>query len=156
MLQYIVVNSTTYARKGVYYGFLTKAVLKVNCKINDKYCGKCCYNTEMPLVPEDISRIEELGYSREFFVDDSSGIPRLRNINGHCVFLDPATNACKIYEYRPIGCRLYPLVYDASTGTVTVDKLCPRWREVSMNICDEHVLALHVLVRKIYGDNASI
>ncbi|RLG78751.1 MAG: hypothetical protein DRO13_06790 [Thermoprotei archaeon] len=61
-----------------------------------------------------------------FFVDYSTGIPRLKNIDGHCIFLDPSTNMCTIYEHRPLGCRLYPLVYDVDRDEVSLDTTCPR------------------------------
>ena len=87
-------------------------------------CGICCTPTEMELLPEDIERIESLGYRFEEFAEvRQDGTVRLRNVDGHCVFYDPATRSCRIYEHRPIGCRLYPVVY--VDGEVTVDKLCP-------------------------------
>ncbi len=103
----------------------------VNCKLNNgKFCGKCCLNTEMPLTKDDIKRIEKLGYPKEYFITYKNGIPRLRNINGHCIFLDIQTRKCKIYEHRPTGCRLYPLVYDAEKRGVIVDNLCPKAKEI--------------------------
>ncbi len=61
----------------------------------------------------------------------SDGVWRLRNVDGHCVFYDPDSKRCRIYESRPIGCRLYPpLNYDDEEGAV-VDKACPpAWRTV--------------------------
>mgnify|MGYP000029319360 CR=1 FL=1 len=105
--------------------------VKINCKLNGKYCGKCCYNTEMPLTREDIERIVKLGFPEKYFVNYNGQVPKLKNIEGHCVFLDVRTGKCKIYENRPLGCRLYPLVYDAKEDRVTVDKLCPKFNEVS-------------------------
>ncbi len=88
-----------------------------------KKCGRCCINTEMELLPQDIDRIVSLGYNIEYFTTVRGCIVRLRCIDNHCVFLDPKTNLCKIYEHRPIGCRLYPLQY--SDGEVYVDPECP-------------------------------
>lgn len=81
--------------------------------------------TEMPLTDRDIEELESLGYDRSYFVDYSSGIPRLRNVGGSCVFLDTATGACKVYEHRPVGCRLYPVVADEE-GRPHIDPYCPR------------------------------
>jgi len=116
----------------------------VNCRIGNKFCGKCCYETEMPLTNEDVKRIESLGYKKEDFSIVVNGIRRLRNVNGKCYFL--RNNRCIIYEHRPEGCRLYPLVFDGKD--VVVDKLCPKWREVK--ITEEDKKALLKLIHKIY------
>ena len=80
----------------------------------------------MPLTRADIARLEAAGYRREEFMRiGRDGIPRLRNINGHCVFLDESTGRCRVYSIRPVGCRLYPLVYDPANGEVVVDPECP-------------------------------
>ena len=123
--------------KLLYYGYWKLAVPKsvfgdlkyVEVKFSCMACGQCCIGTEMELLPEDIDRLEALGYRLEdFAVRGRDGVWRLRNINGHCVFYDEESKKCKIYEYRPIGCRLYPLIYDGSR--VTVDKQCPAWHTV--------------------------
>jgi len=99
--------------------------LRLACSIGSRYCAKCCYGTEMPLSKEDIKRIMSLGYEiHEFVKVEADGIPRLKNVNGHCVFLDEDTGRCKIYPWRPLGCRLYPLVYVDGTGP-GFDEYCP-------------------------------
>lgn len=88
-------------------------------------CGLCCIETEMPLTKSDIKRIRRLGYPKShFLVWDEKGVPRLRNIDGHCVFLDTSTMKCTIYPYRPEGCRIYPLIYVEEEGAQP-DTLCP-------------------------------
>jgi Fe-S-cluster containining protein len=107
----------------------------------------------MPLTEEDIKRIERLGYRREeFVVIGPDGIPRLRNINGHCFFLDPFTGRCKIYAYRPVGCRLYPLVYVPGKGVV-VDPYCPRARSIPKTLIKKYEKYVVELIKKIYGEN---
>jgi len=87
-------------------------------------CGDCCRETEMLLSTEDISRLEGQGYRREFFVlFDKEGYARLRNLQGHCVFYDAENRRCKVYRFRPLGCRLYPVIYDDEKGIV-VDEVC--------------------------------
>lgn len=82
----------------------------------------------MPLTEADIRRIEKLGYRREdFSVLDDELVPQLRNDSGHCVFL--TRGKCSIYEDRPEGCRLYPLVWDRDTGKVVRDDFCPYTKE---------------------------
>ena len=51
---------------------------------------------------------------------------QIKNYNNHCVFLDFSTKKCKIYTYRPQGCRFYPLIYDFQKDKCTFDKDCPR------------------------------
>ncbi len=100
----------------------------------------------MPLSDDDIERIEALGYSRDEFSVIVDGVRRLRNVDGKCYFLKD--NACKIYEHRPLGCRLYPAVLDGDR--VVADKICPKWREVKISSSAKR--ALLNLVKKIYGD----
>ncbi|MET1124358.1 MAG: YkgJ family cysteine cluster protein [Archaeoglobaceae archaeon] len=87
-------------------------------------CAKCCLETEMILVREDIERLRALGY--EDFYEFRDGFYRLKNVDGKCVFLK--NNVCEVYEHRPLGCRVYPLIYDEECGTV-LDPYCPH-REV--------------------------
>ena len=124
-------------------------MIKINCTVEGKFCGKCCHNTEMPLTEEDIKRIESLGYDRRDFTVKIDGIYRLRNVNGRCFFLDE-DNRCKIYEYRPLGCRIYPIVLDLERGVV-VDELCPKRDEVGKEDIRWVEPILRELVRRIYG-----
>ena len=88
-------------------------------------CGACCKETEMLLSTEDIERLERKGYSKKFFVRfDREGYAKLRNRKGHCVFYDSEKQQCKIYKDRPLGCRLYPVIYDETKG-IGVDDICP-------------------------------
>ena len=133
------------------YGNLKEGEInvKVNCKLNRKYCGKCCYNTEMMLTEEDIERIAKLGYSREYFVDTTGSFPRLRNVSGHCVFLDEKTGRCMIYDHRPLGCRLYPLIYDVKERRVVVDNLCPKASEIGEETIRKYSKYVEMLVARV-------
>jgi Fe-S-cluster containining protein len=67
----------------------------------------------MLLSSEDIERLETKGYSEEFFVRfDRAGYAKLRNREGHCVFYEVEKRRCSVYADRPLGCRLYPVIYD--------------------------------------------
>lgn len=55
---------------------------------------------------------------------DSEGYATLRNQRGHCVFYDPEKKRCKIRASRPLGCRIYPVMYDEDNGIV-LDTICP-------------------------------
>lgn len=85
-------------------------------------CFKCCINTEMLLSLIDIKKIKERGFKEESFLIKKDGWLKLRNKHGKCVFLK--NGECSIYEFRPLGCKLYPLIYDENKGPV-IDELCP-------------------------------
>ncbi|ASJ02272.1 Fe-S-cluster oxidoreductase [Thermococcus profundus] len=102
-------------------------------------CGKCCVNLEIPLRDEDIERIEDLGYGAWEFVDYEKMFYRgdkflgyalkKRPFDGACIFLDPETKRCRIYDHRPLACRLYPFVF-VKHGTkmeiyIREDSFCP-------------------------------
>ena len=88
-------------------------------------CGKCCEETEMLLSNEDIERLEREGYEKEFFVRvDKNGYAILRNRDGVCVFFDPERKACRERPNRPLGCRIYPVMFDEAEGIV-IDDICP-------------------------------
>ena len=96
-------------------------------------CGVCCKETEMLLSEKDIERLERKGYKREFFVRfDSEGYATLRNQRDHCVFYDPEKRRCKVRASRPLGCRIYPVMYDEDNGIV-LDSICPSCSSVDEN-----------------------
>ncbi|HIQ24001.1 MAG TPA: YkgJ family cysteine cluster protein [Pyrodictium delaneyi] len=104
----------------------------------------------MPLARKDIERIVSLGYSIDYFVEYVDGVPRLRNVGGHCVFLDPSTRRCRIYPYRPMGCRLYPLVY-VPGGGVNIDPECPKAYTIDRRSVEKLAPLVLRLVKEIYG-----
>ena len=123
--------------------------VRIDCVVNGKFCGKCCYQTEMPLTKEDIERIERLGYRREDFAIKVNGVYRLRNVNGKCYFLDES-NRCVIYDHRPIGCRIYPIIFDITSNRAIVDDLCPRKDKISKRELKIAEKILRRLVKEIY------
>ena len=95
------------------------------------HCGICCEKTEMLLSNADVERLEKAGYNRQKFMRyDKHGFARLRNRHGFCVFYDVVKCRCSIYEHRPLGCRIYPIIYSEQEGIV-VDCLCPMKNTVS-------------------------
>jgi len=86
-------------------------------------CALCCFETEMPLSPLDIKKILKRGHKIDEFAVKTKDGWQLKNCSGRCVFL--AENRCRIYDYRPEGCRLYPLVFDENLGKPVMDKICP-------------------------------
>jgi len=88
-------------------------------------CGKCCEETEMLLSRADTRRLRELGYSlKEFAFRDKKGFTRLKNREDHCVFFNSNERKCKIYKNRPLGCRIFPVIFSEEEGIV-VDDICP-------------------------------
>ncbi len=95
------------------------------------HCGVCCEKTEMMLSNTDIRRLERSGHDRQKFVRyDRHGFARLRNRHGLCVFYCVEKRRCQAYNQRPLGCRIYPIIYSEQEGIV-VDDLCPMQNTVS-------------------------
>ena len=94
-------------------------------------CGVCCEKTEMMLSNADVKCLETIGYDgRKFVRQDRHGFIRLRNHHGFCVFYSVERCRCRIYEHRPLGCRIYPVMYGKQEGII-VDDLCPMISTVS-------------------------
>ena len=84
----------------------------------------------MELSTDDIRRLEKAGYHRDQFSVLNNHVIRLMNVDGWCYFYNLAERNCRVYKNRPLGCRLYPIVYSADEGA-TVDELCPMKHTVS-------------------------
>ena len=116
------------------------------------YCGKCCEKTIMELSSEDIQRLKETGYRLEEFAVLDGGVTMLRNVDGWCYFYNRAKKKCRIYRKRPLGCRLYPVVYLVNEGAI-IDELCPMGYTISEKELRMKGKILDKLVKKI--DNES-
>lgn len=84
----------------------------------------------MELSSEDIKRLEETGYRLDEFAVVDDGVTRLRNVDKRCYFYNIGERKCRVYEKRPLGCYLYPIVYLVGEGVI-VDKLCPMGETIS-------------------------
>jgi len=99
----------------------------------------------MILTPSDIERIKKLGFNEsDFMIKSDDGFYRLRNIDSYCYFYDNKQRVCKIYEQRPLGCRIYPIIYIYEENIVTVDSYCPASDTVTFN---DIVKALPLMIR---------
>lgn len=76
----------------------------------------------MTLTEADVAALRSTG-ARRFSRRNRDGVPQLVNRNGHCVFL--VDGHCSVYEHRPEGCRLYPLILDLDLDEVVRDDFCP-------------------------------
>jgi len=109
-------------------------------------CVKCCIETHMPLTRFDIERISKQGYKIKDFVVKRKRERQLKNVNSRCVFL--GDNGCKIYSFRPEGCRLYPLVYNENNGKGVIHDFCPYGHEFKVSRDD--IEKLYALIKKLY------
>ncbi len=86
-------------------------------------CGSSCRNPSAgPLQPHDIERLlavdlAALGVTPDGFMVERQRAGKtehfLRKRDGHCVFLDPATNLCRVHALagshsKPMVCQTYP------------------------------------------------
>jgi Fe-S-cluster containining protein len=79
----------------------------------------------MLLSKADVRLLERAGYDREkFMLLNRQGFTQLRNSRGYCIFYQTAKHRCSVYRYRPLGCRIYPVIYSEEEGVI-VDDLCP-------------------------------
>ena len=101
------------------------------CPYSDN-CYECCLETEMPLSEKDITRISNLGFKIEEFLEEKDGFMVLRNIENKCFFLKDGR--CSIYEDRPEGCKYYPLIYDLETDEFVIDELCTHYQDFDSSI----------------------
>jgi hypothetical protein len=91
----------------------------------------------MTLTAADVARLRGAG-RRRFCRRNRDGIPQLVNHAGHCVFL--VDGRCAVYEIRPEGCRLYPLILNLGTNRVERDDFCPWAGEFEFSAEDERAL----------------
>jgi Fe-S-cluster containining protein len=85
-------------------------------------CSACCVETAMTLTEADVRRLRARGHTG-FWRQTASGDLQLLNRSGRCVFL--TAHGCSVYDDRPEGCRLYPLVLDTGRDVVRHDGFCP-------------------------------
>jgi uncharacterized protein len=86
----------------------------------------------MPLLEDDVRRIVGLGFEESSFAKTSQGFKILKNSReGRCVFHDG--KKCTIYDNRPAGCKLYPVIFDEDLGIPVKDTLCPYRNEFGIS-----------------------
>ncbi len=80
-----------------------------------------------------MQRLVGLGFKEGSFAVESDGFKMLRNSsNGRCVFHDG--KQCAIYSNRPVGCRLYPIIFDEDLNHAVKDGLCPYRDEFGLSL----------------------
>lgn len=91
----------------------------------------------MTLSLEDIECIRERG--QKGFFREVDGYLCLVNVNGTCIFLK--NGLCSIYDYRPLGCKMYPVIYDEEGKCAILDDFCPYKEYFEMQDWKKDVLA---------------
>jgi Fe-S-cluster containining protein len=99
----------------------------------------------MTLIEEDVERLEGLGH-RGFWRQLEDGSLVLVNLEGQCFFL--ADGKCLVYEHRPEGCVLYPLILDLDSGSPVRDEFCPHREEFRFSSRDERRLRRSVEIEE--------
>jgi Fe-S-cluster containining protein len=103
----------------------------------------------MLLSNADIERLESAGFTREKFVRvNKHGYAQLRNNRGYCTFYQTEKHRCSVYRFRPLGCRIYPVIYSEEEGVI-VDGLCPLAGTVSKKEVKSKSEKLFRLLREI-------
>jgi hypothetical protein len=102
----------------------------------------------MELSSDDVKRLEEAGYHRDEFAVLNTYVVRLRNVDGWCYFYSLAEKNCRVYENRPLGCSLYPVVHSSGEGAI-VDDLCPMGHTISEQELRTKGRILDKLLKKI-------
>ncbi len=91
----------------------------------------------MLLSLHDVEKIKNLGFKEESFLINEDGWLKLKNKHGKCIFLK--NGKCIIYAFRPLGCQLYPLIYDEDKGPI-IDELCPFNEKFKVSKLDAKIL----------------
>lgn len=124
--------------------------------VHCSHCGMCCEKTEMLLSRADIRLLERAGYDREKFVRfNRQGFAQLRNSQGCCIFYHIERHRCKVYRHRPLGCRIYPVIYSEEEGVI-VDDLCPLAGTVSKREIESKAEDLRRLLRRIDSETGKL
>lgn len=76
---------------------------------------------------------------------------RLRNVDAWCCFYSLADKKCRVYERRPLGCYLYPVVYLMNEGAM-VDELCPMGQTISEKELRTKGKILYRLLKKMNNE----
>lgn len=103
-------------------------------------CKGCCRFRDREsmwtpsLLVEEAKKLTDLGINAsDFSCSRKKILPHEEDENGMflCPFLNPQTNACQIYSYRPLECQLYPflLTRRGEKAFLSLDLHCPYMEE---------------------------
>ncbi|MCD6140618.1 MAG: YkgJ family cysteine cluster protein [Thermococcus sp.] len=90
--------------------------LKSDVKFECKFCLDCCRDRFIYLTLSDIADIMAYGHDPQDFVLMTAEGGKIRFVLAYrewdlgCVFHDPETGKCKIHDYNPLICKIYPFM----------------------------------------------
>ncbi|WP_048165764.1 YkgJ family cysteine cluster protein [Palaeococcus pacificus] len=90
--------------------------LKKDVHFECKFCLDCCRGRFIYLTLYDIKRIAKNGHDVEDFIMLSMDSGKIRFVLSYrewdlgCIFQDLETGKCKIHDYNPLVCQLYPFM----------------------------------------------
>ena len=100
----------------------------------------CCKRTTYKLTNADIAVLRDN-------IDTlyTLHIGTIHNPDGTIQLTAPCINLsekgeCMIYQFRPLGCRIYPVVYNNGPGT---DPSCPQHTQITLTQLQRHTIILH-------------
>jgi len=99
----------------------------------------------MPLLEADIKRLKRQDNRANFYRVKKDGELQLKNKDGKCFFHDG--EHCLIYDDRPEGCKIYPVIYDEDADCVILDKECPYNNQFKISRLDR--ILLRRLIKKL-------
>jgi Fe-S-cluster containining protein len=77
----------------------------------------CCKLGAPKLLPKDIERLKQAGYSPDTFLDSKQTSLKSKE-DGSCIFLsfnaEEGLHQCSVYYCRPTFCKLYPFEFEKS------------------------------------------
>ena len=81
-----------------------------------KFCLDCCRGRFIYLTLSDIEKIINHGHDPQEFMLLTAEGERIRFVLAYrewdlgCIFHDPETGKCKIHDYNPLVCQIYPFM----------------------------------------------
>ncbi len=99
-----------------------------NIDFGCKSSGDCCRKNEIPVTEKEVERIMDKGWELDQFLESlmpvvlpgktegtriKAYILKKKPFTRDCVFLDEE-NRCKIHEFKPFACRMYPFSYNVA------------------------------------------
>lgn len=108
-------------------------MMNLNCGGCD---NNCCQNPKLTpvLLPSEEKRFKK--YSRKVETPYRDIFVLKKKENGGCTFLDNKTKRCKIYNQRPLECRLYPFLLALKKDKVGIKldrRFCPRLKALTFD-----------------------
>ena len=101
-------------------------------------CGKCCtnrgdyafvyVNEEETEALADLLGLTVRSFCKRYTFVDEDGWRQLSFTSERCIFLDPATNGCRVYAARPTQCRTFPFWRNMIEGG--------QWTEEARKLCE--------------------